>query len=324
MNTWQDIHAAIDQAKAIVLTTHENPDGDGIGSVLALYHALKKYGKTVYIHHFSPVPRIYHFLEGSDDITSGNSFTPTEEVDVIMSFDCGDQKRLALPDSFFHHRTLINIDHHDSNSCFGDINHVQVGACATGAMVYELIQRLNIPVCKAIAQSLYVTLLTDTGSFRYPCSSAHVYRLAATLIEQGAEPWPIAVEVYESVTPGRMRLLAACLATLQLTHANKVAWLYIDQAMYLSTESDVEDTEGLIDYGRSIAGVEVAILIRQDVNEQWKVTFRGKLQTNVGLLAQRLGGGGHTYAAGCSLKGTYEHVFSKINLIIGSTFNCVD
>jgi len=318
MKPWQDICTAIEQAQGIVLITHENPDGDGIGSALALYHALKYAGKTVYMHNFSPVPRIYHFLDDSDKASSGALFQPSSTVDTIISLDCGDQKRLAMPTSFFEHRTLINIDHHDTNNCFGHINHVQNDACATGSMVYDCIQALGIPLCKAIAQSIYVTLLTDTGSFRYPCSSSEVYRLAATLIDAGAEPWPIAVEVYESATLGRMRLLAACLATLELSHNKQVAWLRIDQSMYKETGADVEDTEGLIDYGRCIAGVEISVLLREDAPERWKVTFRGKLHTHVGKLAQHLGGGGHAYAAGCLVTGTYTDALKQVQTVIGS------
>lgn len=321
MTLWQDIRAAIDQAEAIVLVTHENPDGDGLGSELALYHALMQYGKKVYIHNYSPVPRIYHFLQGSHVITHGYAFQPESAVDLIISLDCGDQKRLVMPDSFFKNRLLVNIDHHDTNSCFGQLNCIQKDACATGYMIYDLIQDLGVEINQAMAQNLYVTLLTDTGSFRYPCSSSQVYRLAATLIDAGAQPWPIAVEVYESATPGRMRLLAACLSTLSMTLNGRVAWLRIDQSMYAETASDVEDTEGLIDYGRCIDGVEVAILIREDRDGVWKVTFRGKLDTHVGELAQVLGGGGHAYASGCSLRGSYDEVFAQVQIVIGSSFD---
>jgi len=322
MSDWQAIRDAIDQAKAIVLTTHENPDGDGIGSALALYHTLQRYGKIVYMHQFSPVPRIYRFLEGSSQMSSGAYFVPETEVDVIISLDCGDQRRLAMPDTFFEKRTLINIDHHDTNSYFGHINVIETDACATGAMVYDLMQALGMPLCKNTAQSIYVTLMTDTGSFRYPCSSSDVYRLAATLIDAGAEPWPIAVEVYESATLGRMHLLAACLSTLHMSFQGRVAWLRIDQDMYVKTASDVEDTEGLIDYGRCVSGVEMAVLIREDAQDLWKVTFRGKLKIDVGELAQKLGGGGHAYAAGCAISGTYDEVFAKVNQVIGGVFDC--
>ncbi|MDQ6962893.1 MAG: bifunctional oligoribonuclease/PAP phosphatase NrnA [Mariprofundaceae bacterium] len=321
MILWQDIHAAIDQAEAIVLVTHENPDGDGLGSELALYHALVQYGKKVYIHNYSPVPRIYRFLAGSDVITHGCDFQPDSTVDLMISLDCGDQKRLSMPRSFFDQRLLINIDHHDTNNYFGQLNHIQKDACATGFMIYELIGVLGITISAAMAQSLYVTLLTDTGSFRYPCSSSYVYRLAAILIDAGAEPWPIAVEVYESATPGRMRLLAACLSTLKMTFDARVAWLRIDQAMYQATDSDVEDTEGLIDYGRCIQYVEIAVLIREESQDFWKVTFRGKLDTHVGELAQMLGGGGHAYASGCALCGSYDEVFAQVHDVIRSSLD---
>jgi phosphoesterase RecJ-like protein len=311
MTDWGKACEAIRAARSIVLTTHCSPDGDGIGSQLALYHALKDTGKNIYMHNRDGVPHIYHFLPGSDAITEGENFTQ-KDVDLIISLDAGSISRLGFPDSFFEGKTLLNIDHHASNDRFGGINLLEIKACSTGAIIFELIERLELRLISAAASAIYVTVLTDTSSFRNTATTADAFDLAAKLIRAGAEPWPIAREVYESHSKEMIELLRTSLGTLELHDGGQSAWLYVNAAMYEHTGGDAQDTEGFIEYARSLQGIEIAVFIRPEIHTGWKVTFRGKYDADVGALAVSLGGGGHHHAAGCTMHGTFEEVQGKV------------
>ncbi|HCS13575.1 MAG: DHH family/DHHA1 domain protein [Zetaproteobacteria bacterium CG06_land_8_20_14_3_00_59_53] len=314
----QQLMAAIRDSRGILLTTHCNPDGDGIGSQLALYHALRAGNFPVYMHNRDAVPRIYRFLEGSELVGQGLAFD-VADIDLIISLDAGSRGRLGFADSLFAGRTLAVVDHHVSNTRFGDINLIDVSACSTGAMAYELIRAMGLPVSKAAACALYVTLLTDTSSFRNVSTTPEVHELAAELVRAGAEPWPIARAVYEDRSPACFRLQVRCMQTLELLHDGRVAWVHVDNDMYQETGSDGEDTEGLIDLARAISGVLVAVFMRPgDDKHSWKVTFRGKFDVDVGELAVSLGGGGHRHAAGVTMQGDYHTIYNKVEQAVAA------
>jgi len=309
---------AIADARGIALITHCNPDGDGIGSQLALWHALKAAGRRVFMHNHDIVPRIYRFLPGADAIGVGNSFDAAD-VDLIVSLDAGAKTRLGMPESFFEGRRLLVIDHHASNARFGDINLVDVSACSTGAMACALIERMGLAITPDIATCLYVTVLTDTGGFRNAATSAEALELAARLVRAGAEPWPVARAVYESRSESAFHLLRACLATLDRRDGGRSAWLHVNEEMYRATGGDEEDTEGFIEYARALEGVEVAVFIRPDsAHRGWKITFRGKNGADVGALAVSLGGGGHRHAAGCTLDDDFETVRARVRRAVSA------
>lgn len=313
---WHAVIAAINSADSIVLTTHCNPDGDGIGSELALYEILIRMGKKVAIVNRDGVPRIYTFLEHADHIEKGVSSCCS--ADLIISLDSGSKARLGHPDSFFERAQLINIDHHATNKQFGDINIVDCRYCATGAMVFDLMIAMQSVLTAASASAIYAAVLTDTASFRLSSTTASVYRMVADLVDAGAKPWPISMGVYESRPLAGLHILSACLETLEIRDEGRSAWMFITPEMYAETGADVEDSEGLIDYGRSINGVEIAVLMRFDESNQncWKVNFRAKTSVDVGALAGTLGGGGHHHAAGCLIRGSFEEVQSRVQAAV--------
>ncbi len=317
---WQPVIDAMAQAENIVLITHCNPDGDGIGAQQALYDVLCAAGKQVRMHNRDGVPRIYHFLKYADKVGQGD-WNETQTADLIIALDCGAFGRLGMPESFFAGATLLNIDHHASNKLFGDINLVDARYCATGAMIYDLMLAMGAALNKASASAIYAAIITDTASFRLASATPAVYRLAATLVEAGAQPWPISVNIYESRSLAGMQMMTACLATLEMKNDGRSAWIYVTRDIYSQTDADVEDTEGLIDYARSIDGVEVAVFIRIDErnNDRWKISFRGKTWANVGDLAATLGGGGHAYAAGCILQGSLASVCEQVEQAVSHT-----
>lgn len=321
MTIWDKTCEAIRGANGIVLTTHCSPDGDGIGSQLALYHVLKNAGKNVYMHNRDGVPRIYHFLAGTDVVTHGEEFV-RDDVDLIISLDAGSKSRLGFPDTFFEDRTLLNIDHHASNDLFGNINLLEINACSTGAIIFELIEHLGLPLTPAAASAIYVTVLTDTASFGNSATTAETFDLAAKLIRAGAEPWPISRAVYESHSKEMITLLRTCLGTLDSRDGGRSAWLHVNTAMYEQTGGDEQDTEGFIEYARSLQGVEVAVFIRPEIyadkHTGWKATFRGKYDADVGALAESLGGGGHHHAAGCTMHGTFLEVQHQVRCAVSA------
>ncbi|MES0371519.1 MAG: bifunctional oligoribonuclease/PAP phosphatase NrnA [Mariprofundaceae bacterium] len=315
---WKPVVKALDDADGIVLITHKNPDSDGIGSQLALYHAIKGMGKDVWIHNLHSVPRICRYLDGSDEAATGDNFVHLERVDTIVSLDCGAKSRLGMQDSFFAGKTLINIDHHASNVGFGQVNIVDANYCATGAMIFDLLLTLGVTLTPAMASALYVALLTDTASFRLSTVTADVFHLAAALVEAGANPAVASKSVYGSNSHERLKLLNMSLDTLQLHDDERSAWLHVTEDMYASTAADTEDTEGFIDYGRGIAGVEITVFIRPESDDYWKISFRGANGIDVGSLAGELDGGGHRYAAGCTAAGTLEEVIKQVRPLVSS------
>ena len=255
------------------------------------------------------IPRIFTFLRYAGEVQKSDWSSCRDHPDVIISLDCGSFKRLSMPEVIRNKVTLINIDHHISNAQFGDINIVDARYCATGAMISDLLLAMQVALSASMASAIYTSVLTDTASFRLNSASASVYRLAADLIDAGAEPWPISVAVYESKSLAGMHILTASLETLEMRDDGRSAWICVNREMYEKTGADVEDTEGLIDYARSIDGVEIAVLIRcHELDGRWKVNFRAKTTTNVSSLASDLGGGGHQHAAGCVMQGSFEEV----------------
>ncbi len=296
----------------MVLCAHRHPDGDGIGSQMGLYHSLRKTGKHVYAHNRDGVPHMYRFMSGTDQITQGEQFPYVEDVDTVVCLDSGNIDRLGLPPSFFRGKTVLNIDHHSNNTGFGDVNLIVPEAAATGEIILELMKRLNLPLSADAATAIFTAILTDTCSFRLANATARIHRLAAELIEAGADPWHISRGVYESHSRTRLDLLGLCLKTLELRDEGRSSWLHVDQEMYEQTRATHEDTEGFIEYGRSLDGVEIAVFIRPEEDQEWKVSFRNKTTTDVSALASRLGGGGHPHAAGCILAGTFDEVRERV------------
>lgn len=318
MNAMEALCAAIREARGILLTTHCSPDGDGIGSQLALYHALRAGGFPVAMHNRDGVPRIYRFLEGSDQVGRGRN-PGAEDVDLIISLDAGSRARLGFDDSLFAGRRLAVIDHHASNTRFGEINLVDVSACSTGAIVYELIRQMNLPFSPDSATAIFVTVLTDTSSFRNVATTPEVHELAAELIRAGAESWPTARAIYEDCSVACFKLRVSCMQTLVLRHQGRSAWLHVDAQMYRDTGGDSEDTEGFIESARAISGVEIAVFMRPgDDASSWKVTFRGKYDIDVGSLAESLGGGGHRHAAGCTMLGDFDSIQKQVEQAVAT------
>ena len=316
---WQGVVKQLKHAKHVLLTTHRNPDADGIGSQLALFDCLKAMGKQVSICNLDPVPRICRYLPNSENIQIG-ALGDISDVDTVVALDAGAFSRLGFAQTNFEGKCLINIDHHASNPGYGDLNIVNADYCATGAMVFDLIQHLGMPLSKSSAESIYAAVLTDTASFHLDRVNADVHRMTAELIEAGAEPDVAANAIYDSQPLARLSLLTLALQTLSIEHEGRSAWMNITQDMLDETGAENEDSEGFIDVSRSVDGVEVVVFIRPESETRWKVSFRGKAGRDVGQIASSLGGGGHRYASGCAVSGSIEDVYAKVRAVVDTTF----
>lgn len=316
---WQPIVEQLKSAKHVMLTTHCNSDADGIGSELALFHTLQDMGIQVSMLNRDVVPRICKYLPSSDLIQVGDN-PDVSTVDTIVALDAGAKSRLGFPDSLFAGKILINIDHHASNPLYGDLNVVNADYCATGAMMFDLIQHLGQSLSKTSATSIYAAILTDTASFQLDRVNADVHRMTAELIEAGAKPEEAADAIYNSQPLARLSLLTLALQTLSIQHDGRSAWMHVTQAMQDETGANNEDSEGFIDVSRSVDGVEVVVFIRPEKNNRWKVSFRGKSGKDVGAVAVKLGGGGHKYASGCAVSGSLEEVYAKVEAVVGDVF----
>jgi len=319
--SWQPVMDAVQQAKQIHIVAHVCPDADTIGSQLALYHALKVMDKCVVMHNQDITPYICRYLPAVDDITHGDIANDIADSDLVIAVDAGSMGRLGMKPSYFEGKTLINIDHHASNTLYGSINVVDARYCATGAMIYDLLQHLDVPLDMGSASAIYAAVLTDTASFRLASVDADVHRMVADLIDAGADVELAAQSIYQSHKPARFELLKHALDSLELCHDGRTAWMSTARDLYEKKALTGEDSEGFIDYARSIEGVDIAVFIREEKLQEWKVSFRAKAPCDVGLVAGKLGGGGHQYAAGCTLFGTLHEVQTKIKHALADILN---
>ncbi len=289
-----------------LITTHKDPEGDSLGSQLALWRLISNLGKTAYMANQDPVPTMYKFLPWSDNIITGQGLK--EEIDVILVLDSPNKERIGnIADYITGGRLVVTIDHHISNDKFGDVNWVNPKASAAGEMIYRIFKKLGMEIHREEAACLYVSILTDTGSFRYSNTTHATHRIASELLRCGLNPQEIASSVYETKSPQVLRLLSSALSTIKISDDGKIAWMRLTNEMFKSSGASSNEIEGFVDYPRSLGGVKVALLFRETSKEnQIKVSMRSKGEANVNNIASDFGGGGHKAASGCLVNGSID------------------
>lgn len=307
METTQSIVEVIRQSRTVLITSHEGPDGDAIGSSLGLAAFLRAVGKEVVVHLADPVPELYRFLPGAEHVRSD---IPDQDFDLAFVLDVGEFRRAGkLFGAFTRIGQTINLDHHLTCENFGTYNLIDEQAAATGLLVWRIAKAYGFTADYATALCLYVAILTDTGSFRYSNANREAFEAAGELVEQGGlNAWKVSEKLYESQPRKRLELLAMALPTLEFIRDGQAASLVVTLDMYAKTGASAELTDGFVNYPRSVAGVEVAIFLRQLDERTFKVGFRSKGAVNVATLAQAFGGGGHHNAAGGTVEGTLDEV----------------
>jgi phosphoesterase RecJ-like protein len=303
--------------RRFLIVTHFNPEGDAIGSSLALALGLKKMGKVVSVVNRDPVPDTLRFLPASEMFRRQ---PPQGLFDVLFLVDCNSIERTGFSD--LKVRDTIIIDHHMVSQKVskairsGSVSsaYISQSVSATGELIYRLLIALGVPIDKDISTNLYTSIMVDTGGFRYSNTTPRSLKIASRLVRTGAEPWKIAKEVYENIPYRAMRLLSLSFSTLQ--KKDGIAYLIVTRDMFRRTRTTAQDTENFVDYARRISGVEVAVLFREDNDGIIKVSLRSKGRVNVADIARVFDGGGHAPAAGCRVRGSMESVKKRVLRVV--------
>lgn len=307
-----DVADLLAERDSFLILCHVMPDGDTIGSALALRHAITHMNKTAAVVCQDPVPEMYRFLPGSSLVVTPGDAPLNCETAVFI--DCTDETRagkealeVARGASY-----TVNIDHHVTNGLFGNLNYVDPSAAAVGEQVFRVLEEMHAPFDDRVAVCLYVAIATDTGQFSYENTTPTSHRVAARLLESGVKPPSVAEQIYESRSLSSMRLLALALKTLKVSVCGSVAWMKLTKGMLEEAAAREDEAEGLINYTRSLRGVEVGILLKETDGGRVKVGFRSRRSVDVSKLARSLGGGGHPRAAGCLLDATLDQAEATV------------
>ena len=293
-----------------LITSHINPDGDSISSQLSLSSLLSILGKKATIVSSHPVPRIYRFLSGADDILVRRRHSP-RPYDAIFVLDCGHSQRIGVFPKGKVEIPVVNIDHHYTNQSFGSLNWIDPVASSTCEMIYRLARKLNVKPTREMAEALYTGITTDTGSFRYSSTSPESLMIASKLMLCGVNVRTISENVFENNQFSSLRLLGEALTRLDRSADGRVTWITIPHKE-ISRLSSLSETEDFVNYPRSVDGAVISICFKEPVPGEVRVSFRSKGNVNVADLAARYNGGGHRNAAGCLVRRPLKSAIKEI------------
>jgi len=308
---------ALRARQRFVISSHSRPDGDSIGSQLAMAFALRALGKDVTVVNFDPAAPALMAFPGVADITIAPSVEGDFDAAIVM--ECSDYARTGVAglDKYF----TINIDHHPGNTSYGQINWFDPGAAACAEMVFDVVQALGVPFSAEIAVHVYVAILTDTGSFHFSNLSPRTFDICRQLLEAGVDPVRVARQVYYNATVQKLKLCGAVLESMRVDESGRVATLYLDQAMAGAIGATYDDTEGVINQPLTVKDVQAVIFFKQVEGEHWRVSLRSKGNADIGAVAKEYGGGGHKNAAGCSVHGPIDEMR---NILVKKVTDAID
>jgi phosphoesterase RecJ-like protein len=285
--------------RRFVLTSHVRPDGDAIGSQLAMAAALRHLGKDVRIINRDPAPPPLRVFPGVGDIQIADR--TDDPGDCVIVMESGDLSRTGV--AGLERGFIINIDHHIGNTMFGAVNWFDVSAAACGEMVFDLVGDLGVPLTRDVAVHIYVAILTDTGSFHYSNITPRTFEISRLCVEAGVDPAAVARSVYDSNTLGRLRLFAAVLDRMQLDPGGRLAILSIDQRLADECGGTYEDTDGVINEPLTVKEIQAVVFFKEIGPRDWRISMRSKGAVDINAVAKEYGGGGHKNASGCSATG---------------------
>jgi phosphoesterase RecJ-like protein len=309
---FEEIGQALRENQRFAVLSHVRPDGDALGSQLALGLSLKKLDKELHIWNEDGMLEKYSFLPQAELLIKPPG--EPEDVDVIVALDTAIQNRLGTTlQAVKSSKLCINIDHHPSNPGYGDLVHIDPKAPATGQILFELIKSQKLPIDSAIAENLYVAISTDTGSFQYPNTTARTFEIAAELVRAGVDIGRVSQLIYENYPRRRVELLRDLLGTMRFEANDRVASFSLSLGMAGKLGILPEDNEGLIDHLRAIRGVVVAVFFEELPDGKVRVSMRSKSEkVNVCAICEKFGGGGHVLAAGARVRGSLAEVQKRI------------
>lgn len=299
------LHQIVDAIRGrqrFVISSHSRPDGDAIGSSLAMAYALRAMGKDAVVVHADPAPPPLMQFVGVPEITIATSVEGSFDAAIIM--ECGDLGRTGVSglDRFF----VINIDHHPGNTGYGQLQWFDAKAAACAEMVFDLVKALGVPLLVEIATHVYVAILTDTGSFHYSHISPRTFDICRETLEAGVDPVLVARNVYDSNNMGRLKLFGAVLNAMQIDATGRIAIVYVDHEMARAAGGTYEDTEGLINLPLTVKEVLAVVFFKQIEGDEYRISMRSKGDIDISAVAKKYGGGGHKNAAGCAATGPID------------------
>ena len=299
---------AIGRRHRFVITSHARPDGDSIGSQVAMAYALRQLGKHAEMVGADPAPPQFQVFPGVADIRVSSVVDGRFDAAIVM--ECGDLSRTGVEgiDKYF----VINIDHHPGNKGYGAINWFDPGAAACGEMVFDVIEALGVTLTPEIATHIYVAILTDTGGFHFSHITPRTFEICRRCAEAGADPEAIARAVFDSNSMGRLRLMGAVLHNLDFECGGRVAFAALTLRLLEETGATHEDSDGLINLPLNVKNIQAVAFFKEIAPDSFRVSLRSKGAVDVNRIASAFGGGGHKNAAGCTLDGTYAEVRGKI------------
>lgn len=310
MTDWAKIIDILREEHEFYLIAHMQPDGDSIGSLLAMGEGLIKIGKKVRLFTPGSVPQKYSFLKGADQVLQ--EVLMDDPAITVLVLDSSDLDRLSFfKDAVMKSRKIINIDHHVTNQYFGNYNLVDSSAAATGEITYHLLKELQVPLTESIAEALYVAISTDTGSFKYENTTPHTHRVVASLLECGLNPGILSQKTFDERPLSFYMLLKEALSSMEMHADRRIALMTLSKDIRERSGATTDDLDGIVNYSRNIEGVELGILFYVEGEQEVKVGFRSR-SLDVSELAGRLNGGGHARAAGCRLYDNYQSVKEKV------------
>lgn len=286
--------------KSFLVCGHVRPDGDCIGSLLSFYHLLRNMGKHVRLYNAGPIQPYFRLFPGVDKIE--HEFDKCYQCDVCIFVDCGTQERVV--EDVHPCGILVNIDHHKSNGEFGDVNYIDPEATAVGEQIYHIVTAMQEPITPEIATAIYLSILSDTGGFRFSNTDNITFAVASEMVRCGAIPSNIAEILFENRSPESIRIMALVLGNLHYECGGRLVWSEILQETYRKYGKDNEP-ESLVGVMRAISGVEASILFHEIKEGGMRAGLRSRGAIDVSRIAAQMGGGGHTNASGCYVKGDY-------------------
>jgi len=298
-----EIARTLKSAKNVLVLTHIHPDGDALGSQLAMGNILRSLGKNVFLYGEEQVSQPYRFMPGSDQV---ESLLPVlSGFDCAVALDCGDSNRLgAAMDSLLTVHPFLVLDHHLGHQDFGDLRWISPERASTGEMVYDLAQALGADLSLEAAYCLYVAIVSDTGSFKYSSTTADTFRIAGELLRKGVKPAEVSGKLFDNFTVKRLSLMRLVLDSLQLYAEDRLAIIAAPREVFIKTGTTQADAETFINYPRSLDTVKVAVFLKEAEYGLISVSLRSKGTYDVARIAAVFGGGGHRNAAGFKLSET--------------------
>jgi phosphoesterase RecJ-like protein len=298
----------IEKNNTFAITSHIRPDGDSLGSSLALCWILRGLGKDAEVIMCDMVPHSYSRLPGANEVRVVKDVD--RAYDAVFVIECSDVTRPGLPS--LKDQFVVNIDHHSTTLLFGNLNWIDSTAAAVGEMIYNLAKAIGSKINPEIASCVYAALLTDTGSFHFSNTTERTFKIASELVRHGAQPAKLSQAIFYNYPYAKVQLTGAVLSTLKRDDSGRIAWITMTKEAMDETGANEDDSDGIISYPLTIGDVEAVAFFRELATQTYRISLRSKNRVNVARVAEQFGGGGHANAAGFTIKANYEQLSREV------------